>query len=309
MTGPLDDYLKTFGRSVRGRQGADPGYGRRALRVAVPLAACSAGLAAVLLSGSDAARPVDAVAAARAAVASSSGTIVHLRIATTAAATGSSSRVLQRTEQWTVDAPVRWRMIERTRRGRSSQLRAIEVAFGDGAQSTYTPSTNHLYIREGLSPRGTAARVPGLFGTDPKDTILDLFNSGTAKDLGLVRSAGREVRRLRVTKPQGNGLTDILTYDVDPKTFAPVGGLVRTPLPLRPRGQGAAPEIVRRYTVELYQRIPLTAQTRRLVRITPPRDASIERVTAAEAKRRIARQAARCRKLPDGTRACRLPEP
>ena len=81
-----------------------------------------------------------------------------------------------------------------------------------------------------------------------------MLESGKLTDQGEVESGGRSVRRLA-----GEVSGEPLTYDVDPATFAPVAGA---------HGKGS-------FTVERYEKLPLTDETAELLTLTPPAGAKV----------------------------------
>ena len=277
---PLDPYLDDFGRRLRDTRVPERRVPLVTRGVIVALVAAAV-LAVVLISGNDAARPADAVAAARAAVAPASGDIVHLRYTTRNSARGGvrlSRRVRRqtRTEQWTTGDPARWRVrvAELHRDARRAPL-VSDTSFADGTQTAYDAERNRLFVARGLSPRGLAARIPGVFGTDPEEAVLSLLGSGRARDAGVVRSDGREVRRITASRRRGR-IVERLVYDVDPATSAPVAGRLTIEIPRRPSRRSAPPyELVKTFTIEAYDRLPLTEENERLLVVRAPRDARV----------------------------------
>lgn len=283
MSKPLDRYLDEYGRALKARAAA--GERRRRgglLRFAVAVSAAFLVFATLLLTGTFSSRTQDdAIAEARAALEPDGDDMVYLRIISTADAIGGvgvSRAGTRTTEQWIATDPPRWRVVQ-TVSANGREVSRHEYAFGRGAQSTYDSERGSLTIREGLAEDGLAARPPGPFGGDPERTLSALLRSATTSDLGVARAAGREVRRLRVVRPdRGRGRT-VLTYDVDPQTFAPVAGEVRTTLPRL--GEGV--ELIDRFVVEAYRRIPLDADAAELLEIDPPAGTKVSRLTAEQA--------------------------
>ena len=277
MTRPLDPYLDDFGRQLRDARVPS----RRVplvTRGAVVAVTAAAVLAVVLLSGKDAARPVNAVAAARAAVSPASGDIVHLRYTTRNSAPGDirmSEEVRRptRTEQWATGDPPRWRVREEAL-GRDGAL-VSDLSFAGGTQRAYFAERNRLFVARGLSPRGLAARIPGFFGTDPREAVLSMLSTGRARDAGLVRRDGRELRRITATRRRGR-IVERLVYDFDPDTAAPVTGRLTLEIPQRPGRPGArAYALVKRFTVEAYDRLTLTPENERLLSVDVPPGATV----------------------------------
>lgn len=126
----------------------------------------------------------------------------------------------------------------------------------------------HMKINEGFNDSGPGARTPGLFGlTGGADPAADLQRALTLGDLideGEQQVNGRTVRRL-VGKPSpndGKRVTRRFVYDVDPDTFAPVGGEMQIGYPTT---QGNP--ITTRFHVDEYDRLPATTENERLLKI------------------------------------------
>ena len=283
MTEPLDRYMDDYGRSLHERVGAkSPRRRARLLPFAVAAGAASVVVGVLVLAGMFSARPVDAVAAARAALSPDGEDLVYLRITSTADASAGVNLPQPRrrmTEQWIATDPPRWRMVETV--APSGQAVRQEYSFGGGERSSYDPQRRRLRIREGLSEEGLAARPPGPFGDDPETTLSALLRSSRVTDLGEVRARGRAVRRLRVVRPSGdNGRArTVLTYDVDPQVFTPIAGEVRRTLTT----SAGDIEFIVRFVVDEYRRIPLGPRTAGLLEIDPRPGPEVTRVTADEA--------------------------
>ncbi|HEV2813407.1 MAG TPA: hypothetical protein VGW10_09165 [Solirubrobacteraceae bacterium] len=281
MTDPLDDYLDEFGARVEERARRRR---RRPVVRRVTLAAAAAVLVAVgvvLLDSGSPTRPVDAVAAARKAITPTADEIVHLRIRSRLSADGEigiSAPRTRRQEQWVAADPTRWRIAETTPHHRGGGR--SEYTYGAGAQAVWDTERDLVTVTGGFAGDGPAAEPPGPFGSDPQRTLPELLRSGDVRDKGIVRAHGREVRRLvRVERPGRSGgmvTGRRLTYDVDPDTFAPVGGELRLVIRSRRRAaDGTFTEnrpiaLIQTFVVENYRRIPVTASTRQLLTIRPP---------------------------------------
>jgi hypothetical protein len=134
-----------------------------------------------------------------------------------------------------------------------------EFAYIDGTTTDYDSDSNRQHNVTGYKDTDPQARAFGLFGTggnDPDADLRTMLAKGKLKDAGLVEADGRTVRRL-----QGGDPLRRWVYDVDPDTFAPVGGSMTLHFP---HGGG---EHTTRFYVEVYERIPLgsdvfTIQTR-----------------------------------------------
>jgi hypothetical protein len=91
-----------------------------------------------------------------------------------------------------------------------------------------------------------------------------MLASGKLRDVGEVTVAGRTVRRLfgeeRTPQPKGGTFVRRVTYDVDPRTFAPLQGTLEFDL-----AHGTTFGV--RFHVDRYERLPLTPQNARLLTI------------------------------------------
>jgi hypothetical protein len=126
-----------------------------------------------------------------------------------------------------------------------------------------------------------------------------MLTSGKLVDHGEVRAGGRTVRRL--TRDEA-GLRK-LVFDVDPVTIAPVGGTMTF---FTPR-QKTKPAFTLSFTVEAFERLPITPCTERLLTIAAPNGTRTVVVTAAEMRRRLREYKAwrkRCVKRKHGGLKC-----
>jgi hypothetical protein len=289
MTDPLDRYFDDFGRQLERPDVAPAGRSdRQPITVlAASTAACAVVVAAVVLlvAGGSSTHPVDAVAAARLAITPSAGEIVYLRI------TGRLEPIpnvtfsngvgeAQTTEQWAAAKPSRWRLVQTIPRSHSSgsvraRGRALtgrqEFTYADGKQSVYYVERHEVVINEGFPPSGPASKPLGLLGGDPQRTLPGLLQAGKIRDLGIVHAHGRAVRRLQ-SQATRDGLRRTFTYDVDPSTFAPVGGEWRLTSVTHQRPKGRHTRTIagaETFTVDQYKRIPLTPSTAGLLTVHP----------------------------------------
>lgn len=230
----LDRHLDTFGRQLTRTRPPAP---RRALALGGTGAIATAAIAAtLLLSGGPA--PVDALAAARAALTVQQDELVAIRVRVDMP--GQSATV----EQWSTESPRRWRSVRVINGNR------MEAAFADGAQSWLTGDT--LRVQTGVREDINLATLPvplGFDGRSADTSIRDLLAQGALTDQGEVESGGRTVRRL---------VGDGVVYDVDPATFVPLQGSIDIP------------GVSLKFTVERYEKLPLDAETAKLLTITPP---------------------------------------
>jgi hypothetical protein len=276
MTDPLDRYLDDFGTRLDTASANPPRrrLGRPALALAATVAA--AALTVVLLTGSG--EPLDPVAEARAAL-TAPGEIVYMKL--TSRANASRGVVVsappQTSEQWTTEHPRRWRLAlvsEPAKHGTPAR-RAGDVqqlSYADGTSRSYTASRRSMLVMRGLHDGDPRARLPSILGPGTGDPATDLRSvldaAGEVRDEGEVRSQGRTVRRLVRDERAGGVLRLRLVYDVDPKTFAPVGATLSRWV----RSRGVKPRMLSvRIRVDAYKRIPLNDTTAKLLEIdTPP---------------------------------------
>jgi hypothetical protein len=240
----LDRYLDDLGAKL---DGARPPRSRRPL-IAIAAVALAV-VAAVLVMGPGGQRhPVDAIAAARAAL-ETDGQILHMKVRLeldSSETIAPGAKIARYSEQWSQTDPKRWRFRQTRTDGSWS-----EVAYGAGTATDYDSDSNRQRNITGYRDSDPQARALGLYGVrggnDPDADLKTMLANGKLKDAGLVQADGRTVRRLQAD----DGLRGWV-YDVDPTTFAPVGGAMT----LRPP-RGTA--VTTRFIVEAYERLPLGA--------------------------------------------------
>jgi hypothetical protein len=260
----LDTYMDDFGRDLKraaARRRSRRRLARRALLPAVPVGAALAVAITALPGGVG---DVDAIAAAREALAPD-GEIVHMtvRFKTKGAPAGPGI------EQWYAADPVRWRTRTILPQGRRAVPRMmdrhgritgrLETAFSGGRMRLYVEARDTVTISRGERYR-PAAGGPSLFGGDPATDLRAQLSKGGVRDEGVVTAQGKRVRRL-VRENTHRNSTARFVYYVDPDTFAPVGGLVTHQRRNGPLMHG--PE----FMVSGYERIPLNEQTEHLLEI------------------------------------------
>lgn len=129
-----------------------------------------------------------------------------------------------------------------------------------------------------MAVRNREAPVPSLFGQrggDSENELRAALDAGRLVDTGEAQVNGRTVRRL------SSRLTDdprdliVLTYDVDPQTFAPVGGSRTSYMP--PRKQGGKKRLVdtMTFTVEVFERLRLTPENEARLQIPVGKDTQV----------------------------------
>ncbi len=162
--------------------------------------------------------------------------IVYMRIRS------GSGKFASVSEQWAAQDPRRWRLVYEYPRGtrvRDSDgpIRGrVETGYAAGRQSTYFVERNTMRVLKDLPDDGPHARLPGLIGQgggDPQADLRAMLAAGKLKDTGEVQAGGRTVRRL-VSDSESRDIRRIVTYDVDPVTFAPVQVSYRIIGPPRP---------------------------------------------------------------------------
>jgi len=214
--------------------------------------ATTAALATVLVLlgiGTGGGRSLDVLAQARAALAPPRE-VVHIVV--TSSLVGRHSRPLT-TEQWSATDPPRWRIAVDD--GRQ------EMAYAHGVQRVYFRPRNALSIYRGYSDKGVPSKAPGMFGNDPVAGLREMLAAGKLRDAGEISVSGRTVRRLvGEMRIRGSDFVQRISYDVDAKTFAPLGG---TLVFLLAHGH----RVTMRFHVDRYERLPLTAENAKLLTI------------------------------------------
>ncbi|MBE2314894.1 hypothetical protein DVA67_002815 [Solirubrobacter sp. CPCC 204708] len=284
----LDAYLERFGAQVRG---AKPPRRRGQLAAGTLLVVAVAVLGAVLALGpGGGTQPVDAVAAARRAL-DPRGVILHMRIRTDAPP-GVSGIQQAYQETWTAQAPERWRLKQWWVGGPAQE----QAAYAGGELSWLRAGT--LTVRQGYKDDTPQSRLPNMLtqGAEPDTDLRGMLASGAVQDRGEVQSGGRTVRRLVRTSRHVDTV-----IDVDPATFAPVGGSTTTKFGNR------GPAMTSTFVVEAFERLPITPQNEARLRIVVPE--GTKRVVHSSADvRRFEREyrewRKRCRERKDGRSAC-----
>jgi hypothetical protein len=270
----LDTYFDGFGAALHAAK--PPPRRRRGFVLGGALAVATAVVVALLLlapSGGGGARPgpVDAIAAARKAL-DPTGVILHMRLRIDAP----DGRTRSFQETWSAQEPQRWRLRWWNEGGAPLHRGPGETAYGDGEQSQY--HRRRLTIRQGYEDNTPQTRLPTIFsqkGGDPDSDLRALLTSGKLTDEGEQQSGGRTVRRL--TKDDG---LRKMVFDVDPVTFVPLGGSMT----LRPPNS-RFPATTNAFVVEAFERLPITAETEKLLKITPPAGTKTTVYTAADRRR------------------------
>lgn len=231
----LDAYMDSFGRDLtRAARTRRRRAGRR-LALAVPVAVAAAAVAIVVPGGGG---TVDAIAAARAALAPEGG-IVHMKIRS-----GNGRGRALEIEQWYAADPERWRTSAYVRgRGR------VEMGEVNGRLRVRDDRRDVITIyRDAQLARGATP-----IGSDPAADLRAQLAAGDVRDDGVVTVDGRQVRRL-VRDRRAGAFTHRLVFYMDPATFAPLGG---HDVILR---KGRAPLRMGAFTVTGYERLPFDAR-------------------------------------------------
>ncbi|MDA0180428.1 hypothetical protein OJ997_09000 [Solirubrobacter phytolaccae] len=247
----LDTFMDDFGRDLtRAAKTRSRRRRRLALRLTpvIPVGAALA-LALTLLPGGGGS--VDAIAAARAALAPD-GEIVHMKVQMGFGRGGSLPPV----EQWYAADPKRWRTrTEALAVPGKGRLRPtqFETAFSNDRVRFYDQRRDVVTIwRADQHPRTFG---PGLLGGDPATDLREQLGKGGVRDDGVVTVDGKRVRRLVQDSERQR-----FVYYMDPDTFAPVSGHISLKRPDGKRFRGP------QFTVVLYERLPLNEQTEQLLK-------------------------------------------
>jgi hypothetical protein len=235
----LDRYLDDFGRDLTRATARR----RRRKRVLLLPGAAALGLAAAALLpglGGDS----DTLAKARAALAPQ-GEMVHMVMHIQTPGDNGP-----RIEQWYVGEPVAWRSITEFRRSAKRRvLGKAEVAVSGDRLRIRSPDRDVVTIYRGFrKPLST----PGFGGGDPVASVREMLAKGDVHDDGVVTVDGRRVRRL--VGEYKNSLRTV--YVMDAQTFAPIS-----------ISYERAGKVMVGATIERYERLPVNAETAKLLRI------------------------------------------
>lgn len=317
----LERQLDNFGaRLARAAAQAPPPH-RRRLALSVATGAVLIAVVAVVLAASGE-RRLDPVAEARAALAPP-GEIVYMKVTSTTSARGASGVPPPRTtEQWWTADPLSWRLeevIPRPTRRSGGRWDADGPIFGREERSYAAGVTRHylaerdtLVVVRGYRDDEGAAQLPSALGAgsgDPEADLRSMLLEGTVTDRGERRLRGRTVRRFVVEQRSRRAVDPTavrqFVYDVDPETFAPIEARFSASI-----GKSRSPtRITVRMRVDAYRRIPLTAQSAELLRITTTPNTKATFDTAQRLRARARAWRAKCRTLKSGALACPPPFP
>ncbi|WP_445152524.1 hypothetical protein [Baekduia sp. Peel2402] len=289
----LDRYLDAFGARLEAAAApVTTATKRRFPRIALLATTATATalaitLVALLLPGGSTTHRLDVVAEARAALAPHPDELTHLvvrqRITGDASLAGIQTEFAS--EQWSATKPVRWRTTYNMPSNSTIHPgRRIEVAYARGVEQEYYPGINHVRRSRGIKDHPAPAAYP--LGTDPIATMRAMLAAGTLHDSGTAKVGDREVRRLVGTRTRSfsgakerkpTKVVNDVQYYVDPDTFAPIRARIGMPYP-----KGAAPLYVV-LDFDAFERIPLNAESEKLLEVQPKPGVSI---TELGAKRR-----------------------
>jgi hypothetical protein len=249
----LDTFMDDFGRDLHRAATPAPRRSRRRVLIAVPAATGLAAIGVIALPRGDG---VDAIAAARQAL-SPDDEIVHMVIEPKVSRKG-PHLVIPRTEQWYSARLGRWRTkSELIARPNGKAGRPYEQIYGGDRVRIYNAKRDVVTIYDGI--KLPADRQVGVEGGDPATQLREELDAGDLRDDGVVTHDGRQVRRLvRVQKGKGSFRQQFVYY-MDPKTFAPVGGRMS----LLTEGKLT---FSTEFVISHYERIPLTDESRKLLR-------------------------------------------
>lgn len=268
------------------------------LAAAALLAAGVGGPTAIV--GTGGVRSIDVLAAAGAAATPSRGEILHVRMRMDLRqpARGRSApprrangepvpTVTGRIESWRAAEPVRTRTVWFVRLPGRPGIDHLEASYADGVRRERESWRRGVRVtRLGAAERAGYEREWAgedrswlqrtTASGDPVAIVRALLDGRDLREAGRSTFEGRPVRRLVGAEPAGTeiGSQDGPTtyeYLVDATTFAPVR--VTTTRTLSARPTSADPElrrprrVVDRWTFELFERLPLTADTERMLRV------------------------------------------
>jgi hypothetical protein len=298
----LDRYLDDLGARLDSARVRPRPRTRAVVLVATGVAALAVALALSLVGGGGSGErravpgvgPVDAIAKARAALQVPVGQMLHMRVRTDSPV----SKLSATEELWATADPLRWRQSNTTSDGDHD-----ESSYGGGVHSTFDGEANRLERVSGYTDDSPQARIRTILGIgrgadEPSEDLRTALAKGALVDAGEVQVGGRTVRRLETKDKDDPKTLIVLIYDVDPVTFAPVGGERIYYLPAKDEGgpRRAGPPPIR-FTVEAYDRVPI--DTARLA-IKPGSHTEVVELTQAEWLRRVRavqRWDRRCSKL------------
>jgi hypothetical protein len=249
--------------------------------------------------------PVDAVAKARAALVVPPGQMLHMRIRMERGALGEGVD-----EVWAATDPPRWRHVS------TSPQQTMTFAFGAGVSSYYDAKANRLRKITGYADDSPQAKLRTLLGVgngSPDEDLRAALERGELVDAGEQQVDGRTGRRLESKDKDSPKTIIVLTYDVDPKTFAPVGGSRTYYLPPKKPGGprrmvGKPSDSTFRFKVELYERVPID-EAQFAVKTNPK--TKVSEVTKEQFARQIKaaeRAQKRCSKLRAANPRARCPK-
>ena len=258
----LDTYMDDFGRDLARATRKRP---RRRLVVAIPTAV---GLATVGVIAIPRGHGIDAIAEARQALAPANE-IVHMKI--TFKLPGRARMIAGGTEQWYAADPPRWktRSIMPSPKGRATKLGGmVERVYSGDRMRIYLAKRDVAYINRGVkvAVKPVGAPGPGVAGGDPATELRKQLDAGDLRDDGVVTHDGKQVRRLVREQKIGKRNVQQFVYYMDPQTFAPLGGVMRFFL----NGNRRASSF--EFVISDYQRIPLNAESERLLKLTKTPD-------------------------------------
>lgn len=297
---------------------------RRSAAVVLSAVVAAAGVAVAISVAGPSDGPVDIVSEARAAL-SPQSELLHYVVKQTAVepSEGLNPAPLEgacvqsgSSEVWQTTVPDRWRAVlppnARGRRcGRTFDRRGHEVtgrteaAWDRGTTSLYRPGPGTLDIVRGYPANSSARNVPvgdQRLGTgDPVAVLRRLLASGTVRDTGSATLHGRAVRLLEGTIQESLGpraaKTTELLYAVDTESFAPVRAVTTTHFRHRPRHRPERGWLTasfgQRLDFTVYEHLPVTPQTERLLEIRPAGRTAKSDQTLAEFRRELKRESRR----------------
>jgi len=282
MNDPIERYYEEFETryAAVARPAARPVHRFPVRRVAIvgAVAALAVGIAVAVLPGTGPGGSTAYAVERAKAVLSTDNAVLHIVSVTTQPLGGKQEKL--RGEQWHGPGALRYSV-----EGESVDREDTAVRWdpressADGKlrvrSDSYEPATNtHTFYVTRLE------RDSALFRMDPTSAMRRLLASGRVTDEGIVDLNGRQARKLVAqkapTSPKQTGPNSgiaskpgsVAEYYIDPKTYVPIR--IRWSVGDPVNNQWVVDDVVQ------FERLPLTAQNRKLLRITIPAGAKAD---------------------------------
>lgn len=273
-------HERAVGQGSERRGGGIRSPGRRP----VVLAAIAAGVAIVVPVGVFAlsrGSGLDPVARADEALAPN-GSIIHMRL-TLEASAGGRAAAPQTIEVWSADYPRRSRIVQKVPDEDGARR---EFAYIQGTAQDYNPRRDSLTV---LTDGAASEQVPSVVPLDPGRDIRPMIERGELHDRGERMIHGRKIHQFVGEMTAPGSTRRRLAYNVDARTFEPVGGELRIVVGSR-RDTLAGPRdplTVRiKYGIDLYERISDAPVHEHLLRIQITPQTKVTKLTVEELRER-----------------------